>query len=223
MSALVVAIDGPAGSGKSSVSKAAAKKLGFSYYDTGAAYRALAWAAMNAGIDLTSEDAVREVQRNAIYQASEGPDDQVFTIDGIDVTLAIRGSEVSGAVSSIARHLLVRQGLVEHFRSILAGCVNPGIIMEGRDITTVVAPEAPVRVLLTADEGVRILRRQAELEGTTAIPVGESLTARDKSDSDVVDFMNAAPGVSVLDSGPLTFEQTVDALLDIISHPRSTA
>ena len=93
--------------------------------------------------------------------------------------------------------------------------------MEGRDITTVVAPEAPVRVLLTADESVRIGRRQAELAGTTAAPVAESLKARDKSDSSVVDFMNAAPGVTLVDSGPLTFEQTVDALLSIIATVRS--
>jgi cytidylate kinase len=111
--------------------------------------------------------------------------------------------------------------MVNHFRKVLANCENPGIIMEGRDITTVVAPEASVRVLLTAEESVRIGRRQAELAGTTAAPVAESLTARDKSDSSVVDFMNAAPGVTLVDSGPLTFEQTVDALLSIIATVRS--
>lgn len=221
MSALVVAIDGPAGSGKSSVSKDAARRLGFSYYDTGAAYRALAWAAMTAGIDLTNQDAVLALQKGADYRASEDPDSQTFLINGEDVTYAIRGGDVSGAVSAIAQHTLVRAGLVEHFRKVLADCENPGIIMEGRDITTVVAPEAPVRVLLTADESVRIGRRQAELAGTTAAPVAESLKARDKSDSSVVDFMNAAPGVTLVDSGPLTFEQTVDALLSIIATVRS--
>jgi len=144
MSALVVAIDGPAGSGKSSVSKDAARRLGFSYYDTGAAYRALAWAAMTAGIDLTNQDAVVALQKGADYRASEDPDSQTFLIDGEDVTYAIRGGDVSGAVSAIAQHTLVRAGLVEHFRKVLADCENPGIIMEGRDITTVVAPEAPV-------------------------------------------------------------------------------
>jgi cytidylate kinase len=88
--------------------------------------------------------------------------------------------------------------------------------MEGRDITTVVAPDATLRVLLTADEEVRIARRQAELVGVTAEPVGESLKARDQSDQTVVDFMNAAPGVFVVDSGPLTFDQTVDAMLSLI-------
>ena len=88
--------------------------------------------------------------------------------------------------------------------------------MEGRDITTVVAPDATVRVLLTASEEVRIARRQAELSGGMAQPVAESLKARDRSDQNVVDFMNAAPGVSVIDSGPLTFDETVEAMLSLI-------
>ncbi|MBT5576247.1 MAG: (d)CMP kinase [Microbacteriaceae bacterium] len=215
---VVVAVDGPAGSGKSSVSKAVARRLGYAYYDTGAAYRALAWAAVNAGIDLQSEDAVVAVQDSAEYVASHDPDHQVFHVDGVDVTEAIRGHEVSGSVSHIARHPRVRQGLVDHFRSVISACSYPGIVMEGRDITTVVAPDAQVRVLLTADEEVRIARRQAELAGVTAEPVAESLKARDRSDQSVVDFMNAAPGVALLDSGPLTFGQTVDAMLSLIDE-----
>ena len=213
---IVIAIDGPAGSGKSSVSKAVAARLGYSYYDTGAAYRALAWAALDAGIDLDSEEAVVSIQDSANYVASEDPTAQAFTINGVDVSEAIRGSDVSGSVSAIARHPRVRAGLVQHFRDVIAACERPGIVMEGRDITTVVAPDATLRVLLTASEDVRIARRQAELSGLTAEPVGESLKARDRSDQSVVDFMNAAPGVTVVDSGPLTFDQTVDAMLSLI-------
>ena len=213
---IVIAIDGPAGSGKSSVSKAVAARLGYSYYDTGAAYRALAWAALDAGIDLDSEEAVVSIQHSANYVASEDPTAQAFTINGVDVSEAIRGSDVSGSVSAIARHPRVRAGLVQHFRDVIAACERPGIVMEGRDITTVVAPDATLRVLLTASEDVRIARRQAELSGLTAEPVGESLKARDRSDQSVVDFMNAAPGVTVVDSGPLTFDQTVDAMLSLI-------
>ena len=213
---IVIAIDGPAGSGKSSVSKAVATRLGYSYYDTGAAYRALAWAALDAGIDLDSEEAVVSIQHSANYVASEDPSAQAFTINGVDVSEAIRGSDVSGSVSAIARHPRVRAGLVQHFRDVIAACERPGIVMEGRDITTVVAPDATLRVLLTASEDVRIARRQAELSGLTAEPVGESLKARDRSDQSVVDFMNAAPGVTVVDSGPLTFDQTVDAMLSLI-------
>jgi cytidylate kinase len=215
--AIVVAVDGPAGSGKSSVSKAVARMLNFAYYDTGAAYRSLAWAAREAGVDLDSEDDVVSVLANFAYGASEDPDNQRFQVDGVDVTKAIRGHDVSGVVSQIARHPLVRSGLVEHFRNVIDACVKGGIVMEGRDITTVVAPEAQVRVLLTADEETRIKRRQAEVDGTVAAPqVAAALTKRDVSDQSVVDFMNAAPGVTVLDSTPLTFDQTVEAMLEII-------
>jgi cytidylate kinase len=215
---IVVAVDGPAGSGKSSVSKAVASKRGFAYYDTGAAYRALAWAALDAGVDLTSEEAVMAVHHSVDYVASEDPAHQVFSVNGIDVTDAIRGAEVSDSVSMIARHPRVRQALVSHFRDVIRSCSQPGIVMEGRDITTVVAPDATARILLTASEEVRIQRRQAELSGVTAEPVAQSLKARDRSDQSVVDFMNAAPGVSVLDSGPLTFDQTVDAMLSLIDE-----
>jgi len=225
-SPVVVAVDGPAGSGKSSVSKAVAKELGFSYYDTGAAYRALTYAALSAGIDLADENAVRGVQDSYDYHASEDPSDQVFVVNGTIVTEAIRGVEVSEAVSSIAKHASVRAGLADHFRSVIAQCQNPGIVMEGRDITTVVAPDATVRLLLTASEEIRIARRQAELSGVVAAPqVGESLAARDRSDQSVVDFMNAAPGVTLLDSGPLTFDETVLTMRSLItirvgeSHP----
>ena len=217
MSVIVVAVDGPAGSGKSSVSKKAAASLGFSYYDTGAAYRALTYAAHHAGVDLDSEDDVLGVHAAVQYVASQDPGNQHFSVDGTDVTDAIREPEVSSRVSAIARHPKVRQALVQHFRDVIAGCDNPGIIMEGRDITTVVAPDAEVRVLLTASEEVRIARRAAELEGIVESPqVGDSLSARDKSDQKVVDFMNAAPGVHVVDSTNLTFDQTVDALLALI-------
>lgn len=215
----VVAIDGPAGSGKSSVSKAAARALDYSYYDTGAAYRALAWAASTAGVDADNEDDVVALLHSVDYVASEDPDHQAFAVDGVDVTDAIRGHDVSSMVSRIAKHTGVRAGLVAHFRNVIEACEKAGIVMEGRDITTVVAPDAAVRVLLTADEATRIARRQAEVQGTVAAPqVASALVDRDTSDQSVVDFMNAAPGVTLLDSTPLTFEQTLEALLDIINR-----
>ena len=102
MGALVVAVDGPAGSGKSSVSKAVARQLGYSYYDTGAAYRTLAYAVVNAGVDASDQDAVLALQASTSYVASEDPDNQVFSVDGVDVTEAIRGHEVSSRVSAVA-------------------------------------------------------------------------------------------------------------------------
>jgi cytidylate kinase len=179
---------------------------------------------VNAGVDASDQDAVLALQASTSYVASEDPDNQVFSVDGVDVTEAIRGHEVSSSVSAVAQHPLVRQGLVDHFRNVIASCARPGIVMEGRDITTVVAPDAPVRVLLTADEATRIARRQAEFAGTVAAPsVAQALSSRDRSDQTVVDFMNAAPGVTLLDSTPLTFDETVRELLRIIANTKESA
>lgn len=159
---IVVAVDGPAGSGKSSVSKAVARTLGFSYLDTGAAYRVLTWSCVNSGVDLDNESAVVEHLLAMGYRAPLDPDRQVFDVAGEDVSQAIRSEHTSAHVSSIARHPQVRAALNEGFRA-LADAAEKGIIIEGRDITTVVVPTAPVRVLLTADEETRIARRQAEM------------------------------------------------------------
>jgi len=175
-------------------------------------------AARAAGIDVSDEAAVVALHHAMSYVASEDPTNQFFHVDGTDVTQAIRGSDVSGTVSAIAQHPQVRKDLVEHFRTVIAQCANPGIIMEGRDITTVVAPDADVRVLLTAAEEVRIQRREAEMGGMISAPIAQALKDRDRKDQTVVDFMNAAPGVSVLDSGPLNLEETVEAMLEIIHN-----
>jgi cytidylate kinase len=208
---VVVAIDGPAGSGKSSVSKAVARKLGFSYLDTGAAYRVLTWACLNAGVDLSREDEVLGLLHSMDYRAPLNPDTQAFSVGGMDVSQLIRSESTSANVSSVARHPKVREELNRGFRA-LAESANLGIIIEGRDITTVVAPDAPVRVLLTADEDVRIARRQAELLGGDA----SALSERDRADRKVVDFMTAADGVVTIDSTHLSFDDTVDALLALI-------
>lgn len=208
---VVVAIDGPAGSGKSSASKAVARKLSFAYLDTGAAYRVLTWACVDAGVDLSDEDAVVDILQSMDYQAPLDPDRQHFTVGGTDVSELIRSESTSSHVSAVARHPKVRQELNRGFRA-LADNAPQGIIIEGRDITTVVAPDAPVRVLLTADEDVRIARRQAELSGVDA----SALTERDRADRQVVDFMTAADGVVTIDSTHLSFDATVDALSALI-------
>lgn len=208
---VVVAIDGPAGSGKSSVSKAVARKLSCSYLDTGAAYRVLTWACVTAGVDLSDEDAVLGVLQSMDYRAPLDPDHQEFSVDGVDVSQLIRGESTSSQVSNVAKHPRVRQELNQGFRALADSATN-GIIIEGRDITTVVAPDAPVRVLLTADEDVRIARRQAELSGVDA----SALSERDRADRQVVDFMTAADGVVTIDSTHLSFDGTVDALSALI-------
>jgi len=211
---VIVAIDGPAGSGKSSVSKAVAHKLGFGYLDTGAAYRCLAWACVDAGVDLEQQDDILPHLDSIAQSRPLNAGDQRHTVGDVDVTDAIRGPEVSSAVSQVAKHPLVRNGLNDSFRALAKGDERPGIIIEGRDITTVVAPDAPVRILLTADEATRVARRQAEIDGVDA----SALIARDRADSQVVDFMSAADGVWTLDTTHLTFDQSVEAVIDLIAQ-----
>lgn len=207
----IIAVDGPAGSGKSSVSKAVARQLGYGYLDTGAAYRVLTASALAAGVDLDDETAVLQMWESLNYQAPTNPDAQSFVVNGEDFTDVIREEATSSQVSRVAKHPRVRVAMNEGFRSVASGVDQPGIVIEGRDITTVVAPDAPVRVLLTADENVRIARRQAELGGVDA----SALSQRDNADRKVVDFLTAADGVVTLDSTHLSFDDTISALLEI--------
>lgn len=220
MSDVIVAVDGPAGSGKSSVSKEAALRLGWAYLDTGAAYRALAWHCLDEGVD--TEDAAAVAARIADFDYAIGMDPQHYfvRVGGEEITRDIREPRVSAVVSHVARVPEVRLGLNELFRRLMAENARDGVIVEGRDITTVVAPDAPVRVLLTASPAARMARRSAELSAVSAEATAQQLASRDAQDSRVVDFMNAAEGVTTLDSTDLDFEQTVLALLDIV-HART--
>ena len=215
-SPLVVAIDGPAGSGKSSVSKEVARRRAFAYLDTGAAYRALAWHVLAREADTADAAAVIAAANDFDYAISPEPDKYWVRVGETDVTEAIREPHVSAAVSGVARVPEVRARVTELFREIIAAAPNAGIVVEGRDITTVVAPDAPVRILLTAAPDVRAARRSAEVQTQDAAAVAEALHQRDASDSTVVDFLTAAPGVTVVDSTELNFDQTVDAVLGVI-------
>lgn len=212
---VVVAVDGPAGSGKSSVSRAAAARLGFDFLDTGAAYRALTWFALERGLDPTDADAVVALIDDLDYATLAADDATTVTVGGVDVTRQIREPRITAVVSDVARIPEVRVRLNRMFRATIAATGAPGVVVEGRDITTVVAPDAAVRILLTADEDVRIERRSRELapgEASTA----SQLRERDRRDATVVDFLTAAPGVTTLDSTALDFEQTVQAVLDLV-------
>lgn len=213
---VVVAVDGPAGSGKSSVSKEVARRLGFGFLDTGAAYRALAWHAVASGVDTDDASSVVSCLDSFDYGIGTDPEGYAVRVGDIDVTAAIRDPAISAIVSRVARVPEVRAHLIELFRAIMAGEARPGIVVEGRDITTVVSPDAPVRILLTATEDVRIARRSAELVGDSAQAAGEQLHRRDQADSKVVDFMTAAEGVTTVDSTELDFEQTVEAVIGVI-------
>lgn len=216
MSRVVVAVDGPAGSGKSSVSRAAARVLGYDYQDTGAAYRALAWFALERGIDTEDAQAVIDLLPEFDYRLGLDPDDYYVRVGDSDVVEAIREPRVSAVVSRVARVPEVRAYLVDMFRRVIASGDRPGIITEGRDITTVVSPDAPVRILLTASEEARMARRAAEILGQSAQDVARELTARDNQDSRVIDFMNAADGVITIDSTNLDFNATIQAVVDLI-------
>ena len=216
MSDIIVAVDGPAGSGKSSVSKEAARRLGYAYLDTGAAYRALAWHCLDEGVDVENPADVLERAQQWDYAIGMDPDRYFVRVGGEDITADIREPRVSAVVSAVARVPEVRAALTAMFRELAAGHAAPGVIIEGRDITTVVAPHAQVRVLLTAAAEARMARRSAELSTESAEATAQQLAARDAQDSRVVDFMNAAEGVITLDSTELDFEQTVQSLIDIV-------
>lgn len=214
----IVAIDGPAGSGKSSVSKEVARRLRYGYLDTGAAYRALAWHALARGVDTDEGPTVNGLLGSFDLAISLDPDDYWVRVGEADVTHAIREPRVTAAVSGVARIPEVRASVNEMFRRLVRESTWPGVVVEGRDITTVVAPDAPVRILLTADPGVRAARRAAELVTEDAATVAAALHRRDSSDAAVVDFLTAAPGVSVVDSSDLDFADTVDAVLTVVDR-----
>lgn len=223
-----VAIDGPAGVGKSSTSKALAKYYGFAYLDTGAMYRACAWWCMHKGIDLDAEtideqlvtETVGEFFTDGHFDISVDPDDPKVYADGEDISEAIRSSEVSSHVSKVSNIIPVRHVLIAAQRAYIAREASvdsfsegAGIVAEGRDITTVVAPDAEVRILLTAREEVR----QARRSGQAVSGVGaENVAARDKADSKVTNFTSAAEGVLTVDNSDLNFGETLDVLVRIV-------
>lgn len=220
---VIVAIDGPAGSGKSSVSKQVARDLGFGYLDTGAAYRALAWHALARECDTSDATAVLEAAADFDFRISLDPDDYWVRVGQTEVTEAIREPRVTDAVSGVARVPAVRRAVNNVFRALVAASGRPGVVVEGRDITTVVAPDAPVRILLTADPAVRARRRSAELTGADTAQVADALRLRDASDAKVVDFLTAAPGVRLVDSTDLDFDGTVAAVRHIVQDELASA
>lgn len=218
MSPMIIAVDGPAGSGKSSVSKAAARALGFSYLDTGAAYRAVTWHVLDRGVDPADTTAVIGTLPSFDYAIGTDPDEYFVRVGATDVTEAIREQRVTSVVSLVARVPEVRSHVNSIFRSIMENTSRQGIIAEGRDITTVVAPDAPVRILLTASEEARAARRAAEIPSAQTADTQTALKARDAADAKVSDFMVAAEGVHTVDSTDLDYAQTIDAVVALIKQ-----
>lgn len=209
---MIIAVDGPSGSGKSSVCRAAAAQLGAAYLDTGAMYRAATWYCLEQGVMLSDEEAVAVAVGELPLNISTDPQHQVISVGQTDVTVEIREPRISEKVSEVATNRKARQLLVAAQRRIIdqAGF----IVAEGRDITTMVAPDAQVRVLLTASAEARLRRRGAQLGGVQSEEaLQRQVLERDRRDSAASNFTVAADGVEVLDSSELTFDETVDSLV----------
>jgi cytidylate kinase len=222
---LVVAVDGPSGSGKSSVSRAVARELGIGYLDTGAMYRAVTWWCLEEGVDLDDRDAVAQAAREIPLVMGTEPAHASVQVSGREIEDAIRTTRVSEAVSKVATNTQVRPVLQQLQRDLMDEIATRtgGVVAEGRDITTVVAPDADVRVLLTASVEARLRRRSWVLHGgddaAAVAATRDQIVRRDEDDSTVSDFMEAADGVTLLDTSDLVFEQSVDALVELVrSH-----
>lgn len=224
---LMIAIDGPSGSGKSTVARRVAHDLGLAYLDTGAMYRAATWWALREGVDLDDARAVLDATIHMPLVIELDPDKQRFICDGEDITSAIRSSDLSKVVSKVAVNIPVRHEMARRQQSIIAEEAQPGgfsggrgIVAEGRDITTVVAPDADVRVLLIASEEARLARRALEIRGSIDTEVLESMRdeviRRDRDDSTVSEFMSAQDGVTTIDSSTLGIDDVVAAIKSLI-------
>ena len=204
----VIAIDGPAGSGKSTVGRALAARLGLSYLDTGAMYRAVTFAALRRGVDPSDTEDVAALAGKLDIDVG---DDRV-TVDGVDATIEIRGPEVTRAVSLVAANSAVREELVRRQRAWAEA--RGGGVLEGRDIGTVVFPDAELKVYLTASPEVRALRRSIEVTDLEYEVVAADLARRDALDQGREDSPLAqADDALLVDTSDLSVDEIVDDLL----------
>jgi CMP/dCMP kinase len=210
---VIVAIDGPAGAGKSTVARALAERLGFRYLDTGAMYRALTWLAMQRSLDLGDAQGLAQLAREQPVLFS--PDDRVW-IAATDVTSSIRSDRVDRMVPVVARHPAVRDVMRDRQRELGR---EGNVVIEGRDIGTVVAPDAEVKVYLVADREVRARRRMAERPGIGADALATDLRKRDAKDAE---RMQPAPDATEIDTTNLEVEDVVDRI-EALVRERSPA
>jgi cytidylate kinase len=204
----VVAIDGPSGSGKSTVARTLAERLGLDYLDTGAMYRAIAFAAVQRGLDPLDGTLMDKLAAD-VDLVTVGPE---VVVDGYDASIEIRGPEVTKAVSAVAAHPGVRRQMVSRQREWIRS--HGGGVVEGRDIGTEVWPDAELKVYLTADLEVRAARRKAEMAAEDRQEVADDLARRDALDSTrATSPLRRADGAIEIDTTYLTVEEIVDALL----------
>ncbi|MCD0443189.1 (d)CMP kinase [Glycomyces sp. A-F 0318] len=212
----VVAIDGPSGAGKSTVSKTLATAIEAAYLDTGSMYRAATLAVLKAGVDPSQTAQVTKTVKNAKLEFGTAPDDPFTRVDGEDADLAIRGDDVTKAVSAVAGNKAVRKFLIEEQRRIIKAAKR-GIVVEGRDIVEVVAPDADVKVYLTADPVERAKRRAAEM-GADEQTIKQDIERRDTADSKTTKPLEAPEGAVVIDSTALPIVEVVAKILALLNN-----
>lgn len=218
---LVVAIDGTSGSGKSSTSRAVAARLGLRYLDTGAMFRAITWWMLQQGVDVQSPAAVASRAEEPLIACGTDPAHPEITVDGVDVSVAIRGPEVNAAVSPVSAVPEVRARLLALQREVIGA---GGIVVEGRDIGSVVAPDAPVKIYLSADPAARAERRALEEGGSDLGATEASLVARDEIDSSRATApLTMAEGAVNLDTTAHTLDEVIEQVLALVASVSADA
>ncbi|MFE4373698.1 (d)CMP kinase [Streptomyces sp. NPDC056835] len=222
--AVIVAIDGPSGTGKSSTSKAVAAQLGLNYLDTGAQYRAMTWWMITNGVDVSDAAAVATAAGKPVLASGTDPAAPTITVDGADAAGPIRTQEVTSKVSAVSAVPEVRTVVTELQRSI-AAAAEKGIVVEGRDIGTTVLPDADVKIFLTASPEARAARRSGELKGKEATDVSatkDALVKRDAADSSRKTSPLAKAGDAVeVDTTDLTLQQVIECVVTLVEEKRN--
>jgi CMP/dCMP kinase len=214
VSTIVVAIDGPSGSGKSSTSRGVADRLGLRYLDTGAQFRAITWWLLREGVDIHDPEAVAARVGEAEIESGTDPLAPTITADGEDVSVAIRSEAVNAAVSPVSAVPEVRARLLQLQREAIG---EGGIVVEGRDIGSVVAPDAQVKVYLSADPEARAVRRALEEGGSDVSATQESLLARDRIDSSRTTApLTMAEGAVHIDTTMFTLDEVIDQVVALV-------
>lgn len=223
-SAVIVAIDGPSGTGKSSTSKAVAAKLGLRYLDTGAQYRAITWWMITNGVDTEDPHAIAVAAGKPAIVSGTDPCAPTITVDGLDASGPIRTKEVTSKVSAVSAVPEVRTRITDLQRTIAADA-DGGIVVEGRDIGTTVLPDADLKVFLTASAEARAARRSGELKGKEATDLAatkEALIKRDAADSGRKTSPLAKAGDAVeVDTTELTLDQVIECVVTLVEEKRA--
>ncbi|MDN4161876.1 (d)CMP kinase [Nocardioides abyssi] len=217
---IVVAVDGTSGSGKSSTCRGVATRLGLRYLDTGAMFRAMTWWMLQQGVDVHDAEAVAARCAEPVIESGTDPAGPTITVDGTDVAAAIRTDEVTGSVSPVSTVPEVRARLLALQRAIIAADVEPaGIVVEGRDIGSVVVPDAPVKLYLTADASARASRRAAEQGATDVSATEQLLLSRDAIDSGRATApLVMADGAVHVDTTGYTLDEVIELVVGMVDR-----